>query len=447
VPLPTDFAKCIADDDALDLPLSSVDPFMALHFNFGMLLGVTDFEAQQAYHRGKSRLHNAWLHGPGVVWGLGVSIDFTSSEVRVEAGLALDGAGHELYLDAPACVDVGAWYSLHQNDAAVMAVATHPADGVTSFKSYVVARFRPCLTREVPALSEPCEGSNTDTAFSRVAETIQLDLVAGDPPARGNPDYECTQILLGLRSPRNGTDGQPLKDHKAAADERARIAALPADQRSSALMTALQQFIAIDAIDRLPASDAAGNRLLFPAADDEGIVLATLDAMTLQRQGTGWTLTNTVPAPAVHYERRDTLMPTGDLQYLIALLLGANPVAVQGFAGPWIVGLDIPDKKTVQLTADKALDADVVADGTAFSVTSKTAGGRWTASTFAASLGADGKTITLTLNADLPDASVVRVIAHGTGAAPLVGADGVPLGAAGVGDADGQDFVGTKTRS
>src|ERR1700686_3193694 len=95
-----DLATCISSNGGSSGGLSPVNPFSALRYQFGMLLGVDDFETEQAYHRGKMRLHNSWLHGHGVVWGLGVSSDLPSGEIRVERGLALDAAGHELHLDA-----------------------------------------------------------------------------------------------------------------------------------------------------------------------------------------------------------------------------------------------------------------------------------------------------------------------------------------------------------
>src|SRR5215470_14276599 len=89
--------------------LLPVNPFTAPQYHFGMLLGVDDLETAQAYPRGKIRLHNAWLHREGVVWGLDVGFN-KRGELSVTPGLALDGAGRELHLDATACVDLGKWY-------------------------------------------------------------------------------------------------------------------------------------------------------------------------------------------------------------------------------------------------------------------------------------------------------------------------------------------------
>jgi hypothetical protein len=131
-----------------DGPLS---PFYALHYGFGMLLGVADFETEQAYHRGKMRLHNAWLHREGVAWGLGVGLD-TKDEIRVTAGLATDAAGRELYLDKDACLNVPAWFDAHKADAEF----TFKEDNAgIVFDGHVVIRFKQCLTRQVPSLSTP----------------------------------------------------------------------------------------------------------------------------------------------------------------------------------------------------------------------------------------------------------------------------------------------------
>jgi hypothetical protein len=83
--------------------LLPVNPFCSLQFHFGMLLGVDDLETGQAYPRGKVRLHNAWLHREGVVWGFNVSFN-SRNELAVDPGLALDAAGHELHLDRQACL-------------------------------------------------------------------------------------------------------------------------------------------------------------------------------------------------------------------------------------------------------------------------------------------------------------------------------------------------------
>jgi hypothetical protein len=64
------------------------------------LLTATDLEQEQAYFLGRARRHNRFLHGWGIVSGLGVAIE-DGTTVVVAAGLALDCAGNELVLAAP----------------------------------------------------------------------------------------------------------------------------------------------------------------------------------------------------------------------------------------------------------------------------------------------------------------------------------------------------------
>jgi hypothetical protein len=70
------------------------------HFFDGRLLTAEDLRREQEYHRDRSRLHNRFVHGWGVVSGLRVSLD--RGEVVVSPGVALDCAGNELVLPCEA---------------------------------------------------------------------------------------------------------------------------------------------------------------------------------------------------------------------------------------------------------------------------------------------------------------------------------------------------------
>src|SRR5690349_2287087 len=105
----------------MDLP---VNPFLALRVSYGMLLGEEDFRALMGNPRGKQMLHNAWLHGCGVVDGYGVYAEGTRT-LRVKPGLAIDGQGRELALTADHCIDVEKWI------ASQPAVASQQSNGRT----------------------------------------------------------------------------------------------------------------------------------------------------------------------------------------------------------------------------------------------------------------------------------------------------------------------------
>ena len=184
------------------------DPFTDLAVQFGMLLGVADFDALAANPRGKMRLHNAWLHGQGVVWGYPVSVDSTSRELRVGPGLALDAVGHELYLSVMSCLDLGAWFDTTSADPSAGLTVTTNEDGSVSFDAYLVVRFAACLAQPVPAMASPCDGSASDTAYSRVNETVELLLMPNQAPPARSPSPSCADCSA---CPRPGSPTRPCR--------------------------------------------------------------------------------------------------------------------------------------------------------------------------------------------------------------------------------------------
>ena len=132
-----DRMACEAAAQGVGDGLLPVSPYTSLQYHFGMLLGVDDLETAEAYPRGKIRLHNAWLHREGVVWGFKVWIN-DQRELEIDSGLALDAAGHELHLDTKACLDVGKWYEKHKDDADFKAVFSAPdGQGRITFDCHV----------------------------------------------------------------------------------------------------------------------------------------------------------------------------------------------------------------------------------------------------------------------------------------------------------------------
>ena len=290
-------------------------PYLALYPHYGMLLGVDDFATEQAYHRGKMRLHNAWLHGWGTVWGLGVGADTTRSEIEVAAGLALDGRGRELHNDQPQCVHVGRWFVAHRDDAGF--TFTEAGDTVT-FDAHVLLRHRACLTRPVPALLDTCSDGG-GTAYSRVFETVEILLRPGAAPAASqrNPSL---RVLAGLLDARTDAGGTVLASDQAALDARAEIAAaLPADKLRVAA-AAFHRIAVLDSIAEQPATDPDDAEAgLFPANGPAAIVLADLTGITLQKQGDGYVLT----AATVDTHVRSVLLSTATLQALAGGFMAA----------------------------------------------------------------------------------------------------------------------------
>lgn len=62
----------------------------------GRVLGLEDFEREQAYLVARLRRHNRYAHGWGVLHGLGVAVK--GDILQVEPGIAIDCEGNELEL-------------------------------------------------------------------------------------------------------------------------------------------------------------------------------------------------------------------------------------------------------------------------------------------------------------------------------------------------------------
>jgi hypothetical protein len=310
-----DLATCLASDDGSGelLPLS---PFYALRYHFGMLLGVDDFETEQAYHRAKVRLHNAWLHREGVVWGFNVGLDHDHHEIRVRPGLALDAAGHELHLEADACVNVGEWVAEHEKDPGFEIMTGE--DGGKTFDAHVVIRFKACLTRQVPALLEPCDNGNTGTAYSRVFETVEILLRPNLSPPCVYP-YHRLRLMFGLDEPKQREDSTEITDDdQAVLDILAAIREQPKAKQTAAYLKAFHRFSVLDGIDLKPAASVDGARtLLFPGRDDDPLVLADIAGIKLAKQDSSWRLAGGEVDTSV----RPMHVATSTLQDLLAALL------------------------------------------------------------------------------------------------------------------------------
>jgi hypothetical protein len=291
--------RCDGGNGVAEAQTLPSNPFRGLHFHFGQLLGVQDFEDEQGYHRGKNRLHNAWLHGAGVVWGLGVSLPGADGgtprgEVEVAPGLALDRAGNELHLERSMCLDVGHWFEEHRSDADFEFEEEEGEEGgvAVRFDARVVARFRACLSRPVPAVSEPCEGARADTAYSRTLETAELHLLPGGVSTAPAP-YRRLRLLFGLVEPRE-EEGAVIPEDQEVLDTRDAVAGTAPEERPRALLAAFRRFAALDGMTLGPEWDGDGPPPVYPAEGRPPLLLAEVVGIRLARDAEGgpWRLTD-----------------------------------------------------------------------------------------------------------------------------------------------------------
>jgi hypothetical protein len=428
-----------------------------------MLLGVGDFETEQAYHRAKMRLHNAWLHREGVVWGFDVRLDPPRGEVRVLPGLALDAAGHELHLERDACVNVGEWFAAHQDEPELE--VEDLADDSKRFDAHVVVRFKACLTRQVPALSEPCDGANgTGTAYSRVFETIELLLRPGPAPAPVYP-YHRLRLLFALEAPIE-EDGAVVAGDQEVLDARADILALAPGDQPAAYLQAFRRFAAFDEIDLHPATSEDGTHtLLFPGDEQTPLVLANLNGLVVQLQNEKWVLTG----GEVDVTVRPSHVATSTIQELLCgpLFQAAAAAAPDEEGGEEVEGEIAPggepfpevgpadaggprvNRESIELTSTSAKlyfteDLNEASVATvAFSVSWLDAEG-WHASDIVDAIyGWEDRSVTIHFESAVEGRA--RLIARGTGPSPILGSNAVPLAGAVGGppgtEHDGHNFV------
>jgi hypothetical protein len=390
---------------ATDLP---VNPFLALRVAYGMLLGEDEFRTLMGNPRGKHMLHAAWLHGYGVVWGYRVSVEGERT-LKVSPGLAVDGLGRELLADTSWCLDVRQWLTT-QHDAIDQTCRTQ------TLHACLVARYDCCPTTPVPTLADPCDITRKHDDYSRVVEGVRLELRLGRGPVPPRP-YHRVRVLLGLD---DVGDDDPAGE-KADAALRGVLGRLP-DERPHAMLREFRRMASEDAADLVPASEPGENwPTLFPVLDSgSGVTLACVEIDLLNRDGC-----NEIADIRLDCGMRTTLLPTSAMQELTCAvtpaLLSRDTVADAG--GPRVIpGVEWNDDATVlSFRVTKPLIPASVSRR-AVQLTSLAERG-WVEEDIDSVRYDDvEQRVTVTLNAP-PGNELVRLMARGTGGAPMFGRD------------------------
>lgn len=426
-----------------------VDPFRSLYVHFGMLLGVDDFQTLDAYHRGKMWYHNAWLHGKGVVWGLNAQLPVVESsdpdseeqsfsgEIRVAPGLAMDGMGRELLLQHAACLNVAAWYEAHKDDVELQQVITTDEDtGDIIFEAHITLAFKGCLNRQVPALSETCDTSATSTAYSRVVETVEVCLNPGLAEPATKSDYHRLRLLFGLTEARVDEDGVTLEVDLDVLQAKAEILAASEEDKAELCQSWFNHFAILDGMSLSPDTPmGTSNFSSFPRLPEGEVVIANLIGLRLTNLDDQLRLIQGSVDPFV----RPFLLPTCEIQALLASgciensaseggAVGPSPIA--GDAGgprvdPESVGMQGTENVIFSVVGAPLMKASV--DPKALSINAFDTRDGW--------VPCDIKKVVYTVdenlvNVELRDAPagvLVRLIVKGTGDAPFLGRNRIPL--------------------
>jgi hypothetical protein len=413
---------CDAPESDGDLPLN---PFEALRASFGMSLGEGDFRVLVGYPRGKLMLHQAWLHGSGVVWGLVPEVRKRPtpeggevSDIWVTPGLAVDGLGRELHIEADQCVPLTDWLDRHQDDVAAK-------DCTVPIRGTLVAHFAGCLSRLVPAVADPCDVNRRRNDYSRVVEAVRFTIEDTTDPKQGYgyqvSGYSRVRAFLGL-------DVSNADDIVAA---RVAVAEEPYAKRPHVMLKYLNKFAAEDVAELTAAADAnTGQPMSYPADEDEsGVVLGGVEALIIVGAGRpkvrDLKVTQEYPRPV--------LLPTRVLQDLVCALA---PDVIRGTrradkwqdaGGPRLDSEIIwADDMSFRFTVSSPLAVGSQERGIEVSTLSDADRGWSREEVESVELSDDARTVTVQMKAPV-DFETRRVIIRGTGRFPLVGANGVPF--------------------
>ncbi len=83
--------------------------FKRINFFKGFFTQAEDWQAAQEYHIEKRKVHNRFLHTPGIVYGCMGNLRVTATEgtsLNVGPGYAIDGEGRDLYLPKPERIQI-----------------------------------------------------------------------------------------------------------------------------------------------------------------------------------------------------------------------------------------------------------------------------------------------------------------------------------------------------
>jgi hypothetical protein len=403
----------VSQDRCGDVTLA-VNPFVSNRYHFGMLLGVADLEAEQAYHRGKMWLHNMWLHGIGTVWGLRVELREASNEVVVHPGLAIDAHGRELFVSQPLCVDIGAWFDQRRPDELVV---TDHADGGVTFTAHVELCHDSCLDRPVPSISEPCDDASFDTAYSRAIERGHPRIAAGPAPDEPPPWYPRLRQFFGQIA---ATDPLVL----AAFTD---IDGVTAAERPARCLQWFRHLAAEDTMALGPEEGAGWSAV----AGDGCVPLAQLE---LHLGPDRMVVVDGADSSTVDNHVRPSHVRTRTIQELLCHHHGAgaatDPADPVGPADPVDPAAGAPPQaedsatiagRTVTVVFTRPLDESTISTD-AFTVSVLRSDGWNQANVIQTALDADGVTVRIGLSG-APRSRPVRIVARGTGPEPIMGAD------------------------
>jgi hypothetical protein len=233
-----------------DDPLAGVLAPDRVFYAEGVLLSAADFEAEQAYHRGRLARALAGLHGSGTLAGLrvvwqpaqpaqaGPPVQVArEEELLVEPGLALDRLGRLVEVPRAACIRLGRWFDQQPDEvlerglyrgAEAVVVDGAPVAGLVAD---LFVRFISCERGKTPAFAAGPFDALDAVVPSRLRDGYELRLFVRQerPLPLPTPDVIWPTTRAGLPEAifgawqqlvERGQDGEllPLAEHLVGQD-------------------------------------------------------------------------------------------------------------------------------------------------------------------------------------------------------------------------------------
>lgn len=158
------------------------------NYFYGKMLGVFQFEMEQAYFTRKRWLLNRLGLGSGVLCGLEVVVTEDGQRLWLKPGVAIDGLGREIIVPGPYCID---------NPRQATDDCGHPdgppieGEGAVT----ILLCYHECEADPVPVLVGDCDSRN-NCAPNTIRERFRLQIVAGLPSKlAGLTEEQCDAIF------------------------------------------------------------------------------------------------------------------------------------------------------------------------------------------------------------------------------------------------------------
>jgi hypothetical protein len=164
----------------------------------GVLLDENDFQAEQAYFRGRLGRALSYLHGFGTVAGLNVlTLPAEPHILRVAPGLALDRLGRLIEVYVPYCIRAQNWFeSQNPDDLEESYANSTSADGPQAVVADLFVGFTTCRRGRTPCFGVGNVDATDAFTTERLRDGAGLSLVIRTQPEADKPRQEAPYEML-----------------------------------------------------------------------------------------------------------------------------------------------------------------------------------------------------------------------------------------------------------